>query len=439
MLGAVSRLVLYTGLVSLPVVLAALLDVEPKRFASELGKHCALMAFVILILQFVMAARIQWIERAFGFDILIRFHKRMAVFAGFLLLAHPLLLAAGGGGWRLLVGLDLPWVIWLGKATLLILLLNICLSSFQRSFGVKFEKWRLGHDIGGPLIIAMAFTQSWVVGHDLRPAGMKALWVVALVSAICLFVYHVLVRPRRLKRQAYRVIDVQPETEDVWTVRMSPPEGRPIYRYLPGQFHFVTFYRNRNLPVEEHHWTISSSPTEEDYVSSTIKASGDFTSTMGRTKVGDRAAVHGAFGRFSYVLHPEENDLVFVAGGIGITPLMSMLRHMRDTQDTRSVLLVYANREKSRIVFRKELSEIEAGGHPRLKVVHVLSRPNEGWQGETGHVDGEKIERLCGEDLGEKTFYVCGPPPMLKAVVAALKNMHVRDKRIRVEIFSFLE
>jgi NAD(P)H-flavin reductase len=112
---------------------------------------------------------------------------------------------------------------------------------------------------------------------------------------------------------------------------------------------------------------------------------------------------------------------------------------MRDTRDTRSVILLYANKTENQIVFRKELSEIEAGGHPRLKVVHVLSRPDEGWGGETGYVDREKIERLCGEDLGEKVFYVCGPPPMLKAIIAALRSIHVPDERIRLEIFSFLE
>ncbi|MFW6115217.1 MAG: ferredoxin--NADP reductase [Thermodesulfobacteriota bacterium] len=68
----------------------------------------------------------------------------------------------------------------------------------------------------------------------------------------------------------------------------------------------------------------------------------------------------------------KEKNLVFLAGGIGITPLMSMLRHMRDTQDARSVLLVYANKDESQIVFRKELSEIEAGRHPRLKVRNCL-------------------------------------------------------------------
>lgn len=113
---------------------------------------------------------------------------------------------------------------------------------------------------------------------------------------------------------------------------------------------------------------------------------GDFTSTIKETRAGDRAAVHGAFGRFSYALHPEERDLVFIAGGIGITPLISMLRHMRDTRDDRSVLLFYANPAEDRIVLRRELEEIENGRHPMLKLVHALSHPDEGWSGERGQI-----------------------------------------------------
>jgi ferredoxin-NADP reductase len=174
-------------------------------------------------------------------------------------------------------------------------------------------------------------------------------------------------------------------------------------------------------------------------VSSTIKALGDFTSTMGQTRVGDRAAVHGGFGRFSYVLYPKERDLVFIAGGIGITPLMSMIRHMQDTRDTRQVLLLYANKDQSGIVFSRELSEIEAGGHPSLRVVHVLGSPGPGWKGETGFVDEEKILRLCGDDLDGKIFYVCGPSGLIDAVLDALTGLGVEDYRIRIEIFSFLD
>jgi predicted ferric reductase len=439
MWGATLRILLYVAFVLLPVILATLFGGETANIFAALGRHFALMGFAMLILQVVIAARIKWIERAFGFDILIRYHKHMAILAGCLLLAHPLLLAIGGGGWRLLIGLDVPWYIWLGKATLLALLLNVWLSSYQTALKLKWEKWRVVHDLLGPAIITMAFIHSWVVGTALKTAGVQILWVAALVLGVVLFVYHVLLRPQHLKRHPYTVTEVRTEAEDVWTVTMAPPQGVPVYPYIPGQFHFVTFYRNRNLPVEEHHWTISSSPTEKGHVASTIKALGDFTSTIGETKAGDRAAVHGAFGRFSYVLHPEERDLVFVVGGIGITPVMSMLRHMRDTEDDLSVLLLYANKEENQIVFKNELEDMEAGQFPRLKIVHVISNPKESWNGESGLIDEKKIKRYCGKDLSKKVFYVCGPPPMIEAVIGTLKTMGVPDKRIRLEIFSFLD
>lgn len=433
------RIVGYLVVILVPIFTAALLHTTPEGVIYQAGRHFALLGIMILALQAILAARIKWIEKPFGLDILIRFHKHMAIFSAALLLLHPLLLAAGGAGWRLIIGLDVPWYIWLGKAALILLLANAALSHYQLPLKVKFETWRTVHDILGPVIIVSAFVHSWIVGDDLETAALKALWILMAALAVLVFAHHRFARPYRLKSNPWQIAEVREETKDVWTVKLAPPEGRKIYDYLPGQFHFVTFYRERNLPQEEHHWTISSSPTEKGYVASTIKALGDFTATMGETRVGDKAAVHGAFGRFSYVLHPEEGDLVFLAGGIGITPLMSMLRHMRDRRDTRSVLLLYANKKEQRIVFRDELCEIEKGKFPRLKVIHVLSDPEEGWTGETGRVNPEKIQRFCGKDLSGKIFYVCGPPGMIKTVIAGLENLGVPDRRIRLEIFSFLD
>ena len=436
--GALLRIILYTAVVVLPVAVASFLGESSSSVVHEAAKNMALAGFTILVLQVLLAARVKWIERAFGFDILIRFHKQMAVFAVLLLLAHPLLLAWSGGGWRLLIGLDLPWYIYAGKAALVLLALNVLASLYQRRLRLGFEQWRSVHAVTGPLLIVLGFAHSWTAGDDLETASLKTIWVVLLCVAVPVFSYHRFFRPFRLKERAYRVVEVRPETEGVHTVKMAPPEGEKVPDYLPGQFHFVTFYRGRGLPVEEHHWTISSSPAEKGFVSSTIKNLGDFTSTIWMTKVGDSAAVQGPFGRFSYLLHPEERDLVFLAGGIGITPLMSMLRHMRDTGDTRSVLLLYANRTEDQIVFQKELFEIEAGGRPDLKVVHVLSRPGEAWQGETGHIDRDRIVDHCGE-LEGKVFYVCGPPAMRESVVTGLLELGVPDRAVRLEIFSFLD
>ena len=146
--------------------------------------------------------------------------------------------------------------------------------------------------------------------------------------------------------------------------------------------------------------------------------------------------IHGPFGRFSYLCHPGERDLIFVAAGVGITPFMSMLRHMRDTRAEIQVTLVYASRTRRDIVFYDELAEIAAGKHPELRLIHVLSKPEPDWHGETGRVDAEKVKALCGTSLSSKSFYLCGPPQMSKRIVRDLQKFGVPEARIHVEGFS---
>jgi len=100
MQNALFRLVLYSALAFLPVFLANITGIEGERLLQEVGKSFALLGFMIIVLQVLPAARIKWIERAFGLDILIRYHKHMGVFAALLILCHPLLLAAGGVAWK---------------------------------------------------------------------------------------------------------------------------------------------------------------------------------------------------------------------------------------------------------------------------------------------------------------------------------------------------
>jgi predicted ferric reductase len=430
------------------VVLYALVALSPVLFVAalwmkgemtlmhETATSFAFAAYGITALQPVLVARWKGIERPFGLDVMARFHKYMGMFAAGLLILHPPLMAYGGAGLDLLFGLEHPWYIWVGKATLVLLLIQVAVSIWYRNLGYSFEQWRRTHNVLAVLILSAAFVHSSWAGYDMGPVPMRLLWFVLLGISAYAYLDHKVWQPARLSRLPYSVVGVEQETRNVWTIKLAPPDGRRIYDYQPGQFHFITFHRSPHLPIEEHHWTISSSPAQRDFISSTIKASGDFTETISKTRVGDTAIVEGPFGRFSYTLYPEDSDFVFIAGGIGITPFMSMLRHMRDTARTVDVLLLFANRTENDIAFRSELAQIEAGTKPRLKVTHILTGPGSDWPGESGHLDREKLVRLIGPGANAKVYYVCAPPPMTKGVIQHLRSMGAPYSSMRTEEFS---
>ncbi len=429
--------VVYILIVMLPVVLALLTGPGGSVFLVSVAKNLALMAFAILILQAVLAARFKWLSRPFGFDIVIRYHRNISIFAGVILLLHPLLIIIGSGDWSLFWSGGL--FIWLGKIALVLVIINILTSVFQMKINLKFERWRVVHDILGPALLVLAFVHSWNIGGDLQGTWMQALWIVFLGTAVLVFLYHRFIRPWRLSRHPYDVADVKTEAENVWTVKMTPEAGRKRFDFIPGQFQFITFLRNRGLPEEEHHWTISSSPTQGDFVTATIKALGDFTATIGETRPGDKAVIHAPFGRFSYLFHPEENELVFIAGGVGITPLMSMLRYMRDTQDAKPMTLLYGSPDKKNTVFYDELREMEKDDYPDLTFIPVLEKPETGWDGESGFIDKETIQKYADMENEKTGFYIVGPPPLIYKSIDNLHALGIKDKQIHLEIFSFLD
>lgn len=419
--------------------LAAVTFLRPdsnRGFLYTLGLGTGLSGFAVLAMQAVLAARFHWVERPFGLDQMFRFHRAMALFAVVLLLSHPFLLAWGSGKWTLLWSLALPWNIWLGKLALLSLVVHWFISQFRERVRFEFQRWRLTHNLLGVAIVVLMFLHSYFSGEDLTHPVMRVLWPAALLAVAGVYLHHKFVRPMLRRKHRYEVAEVTAEAQNVTTVKLVPPPGEERFHYLPGQFQFLTFHcQDQEVPVEEHHWTISSAPSRQGFVTSTIKASGDFTAKMPKIRPGDTAEVIAPYGRFSYVLHPHEKRLVMIAGGIGITPIMAMIRYMHDTQADREVLLLYANKTEPDIVFRQELDEIASSGHPRLSVVHVLSRADESWHGPSGHIAVELIAQYVGQVEG-KAFYVCTPAKMTEAVTGALLQLGVPDTKIHTERFA---
>ncbi len=398
----------------------------PGRLLVEISRMSALIAFTLLVLQVVLAGRFKRLDAPFGLDRLMRFHKRMALLAGILLLTHPILISLGRGNFSLLTT-DTRWFILLGKTALVIVAGMIAFSWLFGRIGVDYNTWRFIHK-GMILIIVLGFIHSMRVGDDLTKTPMIILWSALLSLAAGIFVYRNGYVPVWGRRR-FRVSDIRQETHDTYTLRFEPTDGWPMPRH-PGQFMFLRLVRPGRRS-ETHPFTISASALEPAIVEATIKESGDFTATIGQTRPGDHGLIEGPFGRFSF-MHFDVERFVFIAGGVGITPIISMLRYLRDTRDSRPATLIYGNKTEADILFTAELADLPAP----IRVVHVLSRPAPGWPGPTGHITAAMIQKCVGEGLPGSDFFLCGPDAMMKAVLSELDKVHIDRHRIHYERFA---
>jgi predicted ferric reductase len=187
--------------------------------------------------------------------------------------------------------------------------------------------------------------------------------------------------------------------------------------------------------VEDHPFSFSSSAEDATGVAMTIKEAGDFTSTVRDVAPGTPAYLDGPHGAFTIDRYPG-SGCVFVAGGVGITPVISMLRTLADRGDRRPQLLVYGARSWEEITFREELELLQ--GRLDLRVVYVLSEADEEWNGERGRITYELLERYLPQDKPSFLYFICGPPPMMDAVEDALRRAGVPWPSIYTERFSMV-
>ncbi len=419
---------LYLLLAAAPVIFA-LIDspVSGEPLLVEIALAAAMFAFSLICLQVLLAGRFQTIDRPFGLDILMRFHKSMGVFALLLILSHPLLLALGHQSWQLFT-LNTSWQVNLGKAALLLMIIGVIFALFFFKLGVDYNLWRFTHK-GMIVVVALGFLHGWYIGPDISSGLTRTYWISVFGVVLMVFSYRNLIVPLWIRRR-FKVSDVRRESHDTCTLTFDPVDGKPPIHRNPGQFMFLKLIRP-GRPSELHPFTISASPLESNILQATIKQSGNFTNTIDHTKPGDIGKIEAPFGRFSFV-YDNPAKILFIAGGVGITPIISMIRCLRETDDKRPVILLYGNKSEEDILFRKELEQLP----DNFNTCHILSHPSESWQGEKGYITKNIIEKYAKDIVGDSHIYLCGPPVMMDKVIKSLRNLKVCDSRIHYERFT---
>jgi predicted ferric reductase len=422
----------YLFLVVAPLALFVLLRGESDRMPpADIGVDCAVVGFTILALQFPLAARFRWLEAPFGLDLLVAFHKKMALVAMTLLCVHPLAIASVQG-WYLLTRVKVPWYIWTGRITLLLLLAHAAISVGRRILRLPYHHWKRLHNVVAPTILLLGFAHSAAAGDDISGTAL-ATWTALLLLALSCCVHIQFVRPRLLRNKPFRVADVKLERPGVWSLTLESCTPGP-FNFLPGQFQFLRVF-DSEVSSEEHPFSIASSPADPNQLTITVKECGDFTSSIGLIAPGTLATVHGPFGRFCPTLQTTPGKSVFVAAGVGITPFMSTLRHMRDTGRWRPVRLIYASRRREDVIFLNELTEMEAAPGSSLTVAHVLSSGPTLNGAESGRLDSARLVRLC-DGVDDKSFYLCCPLAMTTTLARGLRRAGVSSRHIHADYFS---
>lgn len=206
--------------------------------------------------------------------------------------------------------------------------------------------------------------------------------------------------------------------------------------YRPGQYFWVELLDSRHDDERglRRHITAVTSPTERGVLGlCTRLRDSAFKKTLAELEVGDEVEVEHPKGDFAL---PEDagRPYVFVAGGIGITVFRSMLRYIADAGAPYRVTLVYSNRDRESTPFLDELQELERAV-PGLRVVLTMTQ-DDGWNGESRHVDAELLRDHLDGGLGDYTYLVAGPPAMVESVVDSLRAAGVPEEQVVPDRFS---
>ncbi|MFH1818576.1 MAG: FAD-dependent oxidoreductase [Pseudomonadota bacterium] len=225
-----------------------------------------------------------------------------------------------------------------------------------------------------------------------------------------------------------RIAAITPATPSIHSLRLALPDAG--FRFLPGQW--VDLSIDIDGATHTSGYSITTSPIHQGAIELAIKASARHPVARWvheRARVGDSVRVSQGQGPFVYL--PEMSDnVVLIGGGVGVTPLLSIFRHVRDAALSTCAHLVYSVSDSREILFRDEL-EATARKHDNLYVSITVTQPDPNWSGLTGRIDPVKLHALEVPD--DTLYYLCGPKGMVEDMSTLLHDLGVPMNRIIFE------
>ena len=400
----------FTEVDSTTMFFGALKDVSWQNIHRIAGEVFSSWVVTVFAFNFLMASRMKWVERIFGgLDKMYLIHRRSGVIAVILLLAHFLVVPRDLTN----TGIGQP----LGVVALMLILIGVILSAspfFKRK--IPYHKWINIHKLMGVFYLC-GVIHSFSV-HSLiqeLPIVRSYVFGMALIGVTAWF-YRAFLFGFFNRKLPYEIVAIQEKSENITEVALNQLDTR--LQYLAGQFAFFTF--PELSPGEQHPFTISSHPCH-DHLRITVKDLGDYTSEFSKLKVGDKAYLEGPYGHFSSA-YIKEREQVWIAGGIGITPFLSLGHDVY----TNRVMLYWCVKDEQEAVYKDELDQIKTN-NPRFDYTIWISAKQ-------GHLSTTKMGM---ENFLDKGYLICGPHALKTSIIKQLKKEGVKDGHIYDEEFAF--
>jgi predicted ferric reductase len=433
---------LYLVVALAPLGIAWGLGLPARPWLDDFSSALAMLAYATLLVEFVLSGRFGAVTRWIGVDGAMRFHQLFARTVLALVLFHPFLYTLPSSVETL------PWdptaatfldqnapAMVAGVVAWVVLGVLVITALAREQLPYRYESWRLGHGIGAAMVAGFG---AWHVVGTGRYAGhsdvLTGFWLALLALALGTLAWTYLVGPLLRLRHPYAVASVREVAERTWELTVRPERGQR-FDYRAGQFAWIAV-RPRPFGVTDNPYSIATPPSGGDEVGFLVKEAGNFSRSVKELEPGARVWLDGPHGTFA-VPERDHSGVGLLGGGIGIAPLLGILREMRARGDMRPVRLVFGNRAAEQIVYPEELERLEA--ETPTEVHHVLAEPPDGWQGFSGMVTAEVLEAVFGdrEDHRDWAYLICGPAPMIDAVEKLLRERGVPAGNIVNERFVY--
>ncbi len=398
----------------------------------SISRLIGLIAAVLLPLQLILIGRVKWVESVFGLDKLSRLHRINGLVILALILLHPFLTVLSFSIRNEVafipqyISIILYWDdILFAFLGYLMLLGTIILSLTIIRRKLKYEWWYYVH-IFNYFAIALIFLHTRETTPDAKSIPWLIFWFGIYVFTFLNVVWFRFARPTlRLWQHQFMVSKV----EDLGIATSIYITGQKLdqFKIEAGQFMIFRFFQ-KGFWQQAHPFSISIAPNGRE-IKITAKKLGDYTSELGNIKPGTIVLIDGPHGVFTEK-KITQNKLLFIAGGIGITPIYSLLESLGANHPDK--ILLYSNKTVAETVFAKEVSSLSSKN--KFKLINIYA--DEKVTGaEFGRLDQETLAKLV-PDITDRDIFLCGPPPMMIALRKAMIELGVPKKHIHFERFA---